>query len=56
MKKNVKIIITTIVVATVGQYTMSMVNMCLDDYLENQAVRTMRVKTRRKERVFNHIQ
>ena len=52
--KNITIIITTVVMATVGQYTMQMVNLVMNDYFDNQAVRTMRTRRREYDLTFIH--
>ncbi len=51
--KDIKMIITMVVIATIGQYTASMVNLVVNDYFDNQAVRTFR--SRRKEFDFTFI-
>lgn len=53
-KKLITTIITTVVIATIGHYTMMMVNSALVDYQDN-ARREMRLRTRRRGRDFKTV-
>ena len=53
-RRDITTIITTVVVATIGQYTISMVNLAINDYFENQAVRTFRTRRREFDLTFIH--
>lgn len=52
--EDITMIITTVVVATIGQYTVSMLHLVVNDYFDNQAVRTFRSRRKEFDLTFIH--